>query len=45
MQSSYEIILYETDYDLVCFGTGLTESILCASLAKTGQKILVIDID
>ena len=35
--------LDETTYDVIVVGTGLTESIAAAALARTGRKVLHLD--
>ena len=40
-----DIKLDDPNYDYIVLGTGLTESIVSASLQKYGKKILNIDID
>jgi RAB protein geranylgeranyltransferase component A len=44
--SKLEYTLDVLEYDNIIFGTGITESLYSASLAKVGkQKNLIVDID
>ncbi|KAF0725562.1 hypothetical protein AaE_009692, partial [Aphanomyces astaci] len=36
-------IVYTTEYDVIVVGTGIVESIVAASLARAGQKVLHLD--
>lgn len=46
MNQEFDIVLDNNEFDYCIMGTGLTESLFSANLAKVGQKkLLVIDQD